>query len=252
MAAAPVARRSLPLPADELRDLVQRAIRQQIAADKHQAALDEHNQRISDLVRWAREADREYRSAEKRLADAKRTLAEHDRPLHRRQHRAEIRQAKQDVAELPCKLDELDQELTDLDTRYDLEKKAQRRTIGAANARPEARAIDETKAAITNDARPRGERIAAVPDPRYLEHLGRLPADTEARQRWVEAAGRVAQHHALWSGLSGATFVGHMPTFNNVDDYRITFYAANQAIHDLDRTEVGRRAVGRQTPGLSL
>ncbi len=183
VAAAPAARRRLPLPADELRDLVQRVIRQQHAAGKHQAALDDHKQSISNLLRWAREADREYSMTEKRLAEAKCTIAEHDRPLHRRQHRTEIRQAKHDIAELPGKLDELDQELTDLDKRYELEKQAERRTIGAASARPEEQAIDKTTAALTNDARIRGEQVASDPDQRYLDHLGPVPGPRYPRGR---------------------------------------------------------------------
>ena len=253
VAAAPAARPRLPLPADKLRELIQRAIRQQATADKHQAALDDHKMRISNLVRWAREADREHRSAEQRLADARRTLAEHDRPLRRRQHRAEIRQAKHDVADLPGKLGDLSQELTDLDARYDREKMAQRRTIAAAKARPEDFAIDKSNAAVTSDARTRGDQIAADPEQRYLDHLGRVPEDLEARERWAETAGRVAQHHALWGEPVGETFVGHMPTFDNDEDYRFTFYAANQAIHDLDQTVgVPRRALEREAPGLSL
>jgi len=253
VAAAPAGRARLPLPADELRDLVQRAIRQQAAADEHQAALDDHRQSISNLVRWAREADREHRSAEQRLADARSTLAEHDRPLHRRQHRAEIHQAKHDVAELPGKLSSLSQELTGLDTRHDREKKAQRRTIASAKARPEDFAIDKSKAALTDDARTRGEQIAADPGPRYLDQLGPVPSDDKGRGRWVEAAGRVAQHHALWGEPAGQAFVGHMPTFDNDEDYRLTFYAANRAIHDLDdAVGVPRRSVEHEAPGLSL
>lgn len=253
VAAASAARRQLPLPVDELRDLVQRALRQQAAADKHQAALEDHKQNLSNLVRWARETDREYRNTAKRLTEAKRILVEHDRPLHRRQHRTEIRQAKQDVAELPGKLDELHDELTDLVSRHAAEKNAQRRTITAATTGPEDRAIDQTEAALSSDARARGEQIAADPDRRYVEHLGTVPDSAEVRERWVEAAGRVAQHHALWGHPLGATFVGHMPTFNNDDDYRHTFYAASQAIHHLDRTVgIPHPAQQREAPGLSL
>ncbi|MGB3055095.1 MAG: AAA family ATPase [Acidimicrobiales bacterium] len=251
--AGPAASGQVPLPVDDLRDLVQRAIRQQSAADKHQAALDDHKQNLSNLARWARETDREYRSAEKQLADARRTLAEHDRPLHRRQHRAQIRQSKHDVAILPRNLSELSQELTDLDTRYDREKKAQRRTIAAAKARPDDYEIDKTEATLGDDARTRGEQIAADPNPRYLDHLGPIPSSPEARERWVETAGRVAQHHALWGEPAGPTFVGHMPNFDNDEDYRLTFYAANQAIHDLDNTiGIPRRGIEREAPGLSL
>lgn len=251
--AAPATSRRLPLPTDELRDLVQRAIRQQRAAARHQATLDDHKQNLSDLARWARETDRGYRSAEKRLAEAKRTLAEHDRPLHRRQHRTEIRQAKHDLADLPVKLDELNQELTDLDASYGLEQKAQRRTIDAANARPEEYAIDTTEAVLSNDARTRGEQIAADPSERYLDHLGPVPKNPENREQWLEAAGRVAQHHALWGQPTGPTFVGHMPTFNNDDEYRHTFYAANQAIHDLSQSVgIPGRSAASETPGLSL
>ena len=253
VATTPPPGRRLPLPAKELRDLVHQAIRQQAAAEKHQAALDDHKQYLSNLIRRAHDADREYHNTENQLANAKRTLAEHDRPLHRRQHRAEIHQAKNDVAALPRRLDDLDKELTELDARYDRENKAQGRTIAAATATPEDRALEQTEAALSNDARIRGEQLAASPDQRYLDHLGPVPTGTEARQRWIAAAGRVAQHHTLWGQPTGTTFVGHMPTFNNDEDYRHTFYAANQAIHDLDQTaSIPHRVCEREARGLSL
>ena len=68
----------------------------------------------------------------------------------------------------------------------------------------------------------------------------------------METAGRVGQHHALWGEPDGAAFVRQMPTFDN-DDYRHTFYAANQTIHDLDEAVgVPRRFVEHEAPGLSL
>lgn len=62
-----------------------------------------------------------------------------------------------------------------------------------------------------------------------------------------------AGHHALWGQPTGPTFVGHMPTFNNDDEYRHTFYAANQAIHDLSQSVgIPGRSAASETPGLSL
>jgi hypothetical protein len=44
-----------------------------------------------------------------------------------------------------------------------------------------------------------------------------------------------------------------MPTFDNDEAYRFTFYAANRAIRDLAHTVgIPHRAQEREAPGLSL
>ncbi len=67
----------------------------------------------------------------------------------------------------------------------------------------------------------------------------------------MAAAGRVAQHRALWD-LPETTLVGPLPPLGQ-PDYGTTYYAANRAIADLNKT-VGIPHLGpeRSAPGLSL
>jgi len=250
-APASTSRTRSPLPTDDLSDLVRRAVGQQVAIDKRQAALAGHDSRLADLSRTASDTAHRQQQTKMRLAAARQTLHGYVRPLHRRQHRSEIQQAKADVDDLPGVLDALDQELAAISSQVRAEQAAKQSTLDAADARPEDHAIDQTTTALGDDARARGEH--ATTDPQYVKDLGPVPDDPVARERWIEAAGRVAQHHALWGTPNGSTFVGHLPTFENDDDYRITFYAANRAIRDLGRVAgTDRRTPGRDGPGLSI
>jgi hypothetical protein len=78
-----------------------------------------------------------------------------------------------------------------------------------------------------------------------------VPDEPAARERWVTAAGRVAQHRALWD-LPETTLVGPLPRLGQ-PDYDVTYYAANRAIADLGETvDMPRSTPERAAPGLSL
>jgi hypothetical protein len=104
---------------------------------------------------------------------------------------------------------------------------------------------------LADDARTRGEHSADDPAQLLVDHLGPVPTDPTARDRWITAAGRVAQHRALWD-LPDDTLVGSLPPIGE-PDYGTTYYAANRAIAELGR-DVGARApeARRPEPGLSL
>lgn len=92
---------------------------------------------------------------------------------------------------------------------------------------------------------------AEQPAPLLITHLGQVPDEPIARQRWVAAAGRIAQHCALWD-LPESTLVGPLPPLGQ-HDYEITYYAANRAIADLGRSPHRPPAeVERTGGGLSL
>lgn len=187
-----------------------------------------------------------------RLASATRTLDEHDRPLRRRHHRSEIAQARRQVLDLPASIEESEEAMAALPGMVEAERAAKHATMQKAAAGPDRDDAERVQVALRDDARLRGEQAATEPDRRLLEHLGPVPEDPAARGQWIEAAGRVAQHHTLWAVPSGSTLVGPMPPLGN-DQYPITFYAATRAIHDLDGTiGVDRRTLSRPGPGLSL
>ena len=110
---------------------------------------------------------------------------------------------------------------------------------------------ERVRAALGDDARIRGEHSAEQPTQLLVAHLGPVPNDPVARDRWVAAAGRIAQHRVLWDP-PGTNLVGPRPSFGQ-SDYEITYYAANRAIGDLGKTvEPPPTTPGRDAPGLSL
>lgn len=245
------ATRRLPLPNNELRTLVKQAARHQSAADDLKGKVAAHDRRLSALSHREHDIARAIKTLKLRLASATRTLDEHDRPFRRRHHSFEITQAKHQVAELPASIENLEQELTELPEVAEAERAAKRRTVQKGTTAPRRAKADRVQAALGDDACVRGAQAAADPDQRLLDHLGSVPQDPTARGQWIEAAGRVAQHHALW-GVAAGSLAGPMPPLGN-DDYAVTFYAADRAIADLDRNiGVDRRSLGRPGPGLSL
>lgn len=110
------------------------------------------------------------------------------------------------------------------------ERAAKRQTIHKATTGPRSEMAERVQAALRDDARTRGEQaVTADPDQRLLDHLGPVPKDPTARNQWIEAAGRVAQHHSLWSHATGSALVGPMPPLGNAE-YAITYYSAKRAI----------------------
>lgn len=110
---------------------------------------------------------------------------------------------------------------------------------------------DRVWQALAHDARIRGEHSAEQPSQLLTDHLGPVPDEPAARERWVAAAGRIAQHRALWD-LPDTTLVGPQPSFGH-PDYEVTYYAANRAVAELGETvELPRKSLGRDAPGISL
>jgi len=245
------AARSKPLPAAELRSLVKQAARHRAVADGVDRVVAAHDRALSDLALRREQLTMSIERETLRLASATRAL-DGDRPLRRRHHRSKIAQARRQVLDLPARIEESEQALAELSGMVQAERAAKRETIQKATAGPDRDSSGRIQVALRDNARLRGEQVAADPDRRLLEHLGPVPEDPAARGRWIEAAGRIAQHHTLWGVPAGSVLVGPMPPLGN-DEYPITFYAATRAIHDIDRTVgVDRRSLGRPGPGLSL
>ena len=244
------ANRPIPLPEAELRTLVKQAAHHQAVADKLEREVAAHDRALSDLAVRRQRLARSIETEKSRLASATRTLEEHDRPFRRRHHRFEIAQAKHNVADLPDSIEQSEQELAELPEAVEAERATKRRTVQKAITGLGHGGTVRSQATLGADARVRGEQAATDPDQRLLDHLGPVPQVPAARDQWIDAAGRVAQHHALWGVPAGSALVGPVPPLGN-DEYPVTFYAANRAIHDLDRA-VGHRGIEREVPGLSL
>ncbi|MCB0976507.1 MAG: hypothetical protein KDB02_03520, partial [Acidimicrobiales bacterium] len=241
---------SAPLPEQELRALVGRAAAHRASAERIRWRLRDHDRALADLAWREGELQDQIRRARIRLADATRTLDERDRPLHRRHHRAEIASAKREVDSLPGWIDDLESELTELPEAIEAARSAREQTVRLDEAvrRGEPERVEH---AIEADARARGMEAADQPTSLLVAHLGPVPDDPTARGRWIEAAGRVAQHHILWD-LSGDALIGPRPPVEE-RGYEITYYAARTAITELGPSRTGRSlGAQRAERGLSL
>jgi conjugative relaxase-like TrwC/TraI family protein len=243
--------RAAPLPERQLRALVGRAVAQQGTVATLAYDLDSHTRTITDLARQRWETTDAISAAQRRLTEATQYRNDHDRPFHRRSHRPEINQARVDVRSLPGYIERLGVELRDLTDAVEHERTARAVTEQRGSDRSIRADADRIRGAIDADARTRGEAAAAHPSPLLVAQLGPVPTDTEARGRWVEAAGRIAQHHALWPVPEGH-LLGTRPRLVGQDEYAHTYRAVQQAVADLD-SALGRRPniPGRQAPGLS-
>ncbi len=243
-------RRREPIPEPELRALVRQAAAHQSAADTLRLRLDEHGRSLAALTQRKRDLPELVGQATTRLTDATRTLDQPDRPLRRRGHTAEIARARNEVRSLLGHIEGLERELEDLPTTIQTERAARDQAIEVHADRHGADA-ERVRQALDDDARIRGEQSVENPADLLLEALGPVPDEAVARERWVAAAGRVAQHRALWD-LPETTLVGPLPPLGK-PDYGTTYYAANRAIADLNETVgLDRRAAERDGPGLSL
>jgi conjugative relaxase-like TrwC/TraI family protein len=241
---------SAPLPEPELRALVGRAAAHRASAERINWRLRDHDRALADLAGRKEELHDQIRHARVRLADATRTLGEHDRPLHRRHHRAQIAGAKRDVESLPGQIDDLERDLDELPGDIEAARAAREQTVRLEQAM-RCGGLELVEQALNDDARARGMAAAGKPTPLLVAHLGPVPGDPTARDRWVEAAGRIAQHHALWQ-IAAGVLVGP-PPLDGPAERSLTYFAATKAIDDLDRTMgVDRRSIDRPGPGISL
>lgn len=162
----------------------------------------------------------------------------------------EIENAKSEARALPARIDDMKLELSELPKEVEAARFAREQTVRLDEAvrRGEPERVEQ---AIEADARARGMEAADQPTPLLVAHLGAAPEEPTARQRWIEAAGRIAQHRALWP-VADDVLVGP-PPIDGPPERSVTYHAAAKAIADLDRTMgVDRRGVGRSGPGLSL
>lgn len=237
-----------PLPERELRALVSRAAEQCAAATRLSWRLRDHDRTLADLAERVAELSDQISHARVRLAEATRSLDEQDRPLRRRHHRDEIEGARREVRSLPGRIDDLERELDELWGDIEAERRAreQAERLGRAMRRGQPQRVEQ---ALDDDARARGMAAAHQPSPLLVSHLGSVPDDPKARERWVEAAGRIAQHGALWPVADDVPL--GPPPLDGRPEQSLTYYAATRAIADLDRP-TGRRGLERAAPGMSL
>lgn len=229
---------------------MKQATAHQAVADRLRLRQDEYGRSLAALARRKHALPDLVDEAKTRLAHATRTLEQHDRPLRRRGHTAEIARAKNDAHSLPGHIEDLEHEMDELPRTIEIERAARDQ---AADLHADRHGADAewVQHALDDDARVRGEHSAEQPSQLLTDHLGPVPDEPVERERWVAAAGRIGQHHALWD-LPDTTLVGSRPSFGQ-PDYEVSYYAANRAIAALgESVELPRPSPERDAPGLSL
>lgn len=202
----------------------------------------------SDIINEQHRVATQIVDAKRCLAEARHALEEHDRPLRRRGHRSAIAHARRDVADLPSRLNGLEDRATEL--KEDLA--ANERSIGKIQTERGRAATgrDELGQQLDDDTLVRGEAASIDPVLTLLTHLGPEPKDSEGRARWIEAAGRVAQHWTLWPIADGQV-IGACPRSFGQDDYATTHHRTAESLTALQRSR-GLEPGGRDLGGLSL
>lgn len=242
------ARPRRPLPVPELRRIVERVTAAGLEVSRLDYGLNTINREQSDILDEHDCVATQIVDAERRLAEARHVLEEHDRPLHRWGHRSTIAGAGRDVADLSDRLNRLEGRAAEL--REDVA--ANGRSIGRIRTDHgrAATSRDDLVQQLDDDAHVRGQAASIDPDPTFLDHLGPVPKDNVGRARWIEAAGRVAQHRALWPIAAGQVIGAHPRSFGQ-DDYATTHHRTAESLAALERSR-GMRPGGRDLGGLSL
>lgn len=233
------------LPEKELRALVARAV-----ALEHEEAgrafdAGTHSRSLGHISFERRQAQDSLSRIDEQLARAEATLAAHDRPMHGRGHRNAINEARADTRRLSWDRARLEKRLQDLDDEAERETHQLRAGDRSLKRAAHRTATEEVRTALDDDARVRGTHAAADPSSRLVAHLGDPPSGGPERDAWVEAAGRLAQHHVLFP-IPSTQVLGSRPRAMGQDDYAHTHHAAQRAVEDLDRTLGRERAQGRQ------
>jgi len=157
----------------------------------------------------------------------------------------EIENAKREARALPARIDEMETELSELPKEVEAARSAREQTVRLDEAvrRGEPERVEQ---ALLDDARARGTAAAHQPSPILVSYLGPVPKDPTARDRWVEAAGRIAQHRALWP-VAGDVPLGP-PPLGGPPELSLTYYAATRAAVEAG----GRDQIRRTGPELGL
>ncbi len=240
-----------PLDAAEVRRLLERDTELERALGAR-AGLDFARREVASLARNRESLTRSIEERETQLDAARRTVAEFDRPLVRRRHRVELDIARRQLDWVPGAID---QERTKLGALDGHELRATARlqdAVALDERRPELmaeRAIVRYR--LDQDARTRGERLAAKPPAAVLDRLGPRPGSSAAAALWVDAVGRVSQHRVAF-GQHGTRTLGPVPRLIDDEAYAASHRAASQAIERADRAlgreleiEAPHRSLGR-------
>jgi conjugative relaxase-like TrwC/TraI family protein len=228
-----------PLDLTELRRLLERDAELDRTITVARVAHDTARHGAVSLARERASLSRSIEEYEARLAKARHTVAELDRPLVRRRHRVELDSARNQLDWVPRSIQEANEKVAQLDVQ---ERQSAERLLEAAvvdDSRPQFLAERTiVRYQLDQDARLRGEQLAAAPPKQVLDHFGPRPAG-EAGLLWVEGVGRVAQHRTAFD-QHGTEILGRSPGLLHDNVYATSYRAARQVVERVDR------ALGRE------
>lgn len=238
----------------EVRRLIERASTLERRLGKNRYELEHQRRIVCDLIRDRELAERSVAGHEARLAEAKRVLEQHDHLFSRRRRRVEVESARAQFGWVPRTIE---QEREKLDRTVEALAQAQRRlaeAVAESVHRPElAGELAGIRRELDADARERALLAADRRCPTDVPELGVKPAGGAAGELWLDAAGRLLQHHAAF-GEPGGSLLGREPDVLDVDAYASSHRAVVAAIERMDRATRPELEIElpHQSLGLSL
>jgi conjugative relaxase-like TrwC/TraI family protein len=239
------------LGAAEVRRLLERDAELDRALTRAGAAVGIARRQVASLAQERALLTRSINEYGVRLHRAREAVERFDRPIVRRRHAVELDAARHQLGWLPGSIDQAKAKLARLARDQSDATRQLRRAVALEKSRPQLLAERITiRAQLDRDARERAQRLAIDPPTRVVERLGPPPEGAAARL-WLDAAGRLAQHHTAF-GLPDTTLLGEPPRLMGDGAYASSHRAAVQAIGRLDRSLGAQIETPHRSLGLSL
>ncbi len=241
------------LAARKVRELFARAAQLERALDDALTGVDSARREIANVAHERARLVDTIKNNETRLTAARKAIADYDRPLQRRRHRSELDAAHRNVSSMPDAIESTTARLGVLERREREAVAALNHAKAAATTRPELVAEQTlVRYELDQDAALRAQRLATDPPSYLLDHLGPMPADHATVPRWLDAAGRIAQHYAAFDAPSNSLLDRHWAASGDPAQ-EASHRAAIQAMDDLDHGLRWSRGLARELDhGVSL
>ena len=238
----------LALPGHQLKGLVERAAEVQAAIRKLECDRAQKQRLYERTVSQLADTKDHLRRVEHQLAAARAQSEHFDRPLVRHLHRPEVESARTQLRWLPGAVEEERVTVADLEREVtNLKGLSLTERLAEGRERKLVAEMTELRSQLSDDARARGRHLAENPTDAARDRLGPVPGGGPAREAWIEAAGRMAQHQAAWD-VPEHHILGRRPEMFNDHAYEITWRLAAEAMSTLDRSmgrPLEREVLGR-------
>jgi len=229
----------LALAGHQLKGLVERAAEVQAAIRKLGFDRAQKQRLYQRTVNQLADTKDHLRRMEHQLAVARAQSEQFDRPFVRHLHRPEVESARTQLRWLPGAVEEERETVVDLEREVaDVKGLSLAERLDEGRERKLGAELADLRSQLSDDALSRGRDLAENPSDAVHDRLGPVPTGGTAREAWIEAAGRMAQHQTAW-GVAEHYILGREPQMFNDHAYEITWRPAAEAVSTLDRS-VGR------------